>query len=115
MNYEDIKRHFESHPPPREVKWTEWANITDTQVFLKSCYTTIRNYNGPVDRCPAWWHLRDFYILMKKTSKEQAPAQGNALEENAAQEIAADQTTMQTNTDTASQEEISEAEDETAI
>jgi hypothetical protein len=48
--------------------WTEWAKITDTQVFLKSCYTTIRNFNGPIDRCPAWWHLRNFYILMKKTA-----------------------------------------------
>ncbi|MFH6988830.1 MULTISPECIES: DUF6965 family protein [Flavobacterium] len=44
--------------------------MTDTQVFLKSCYTTIRNFNGPVDRCPAWWHLRDFYILMKKTADQ---------------------------------------------
>ncbi len=70
MNYEDIKRHFESHPPPKEVKWTEWAYISDTQIFLKSCYTTIRNYNGPMDRCPAWWHLRDFYLLMKHTAHQ---------------------------------------------
>ncbi len=73
MNYEDIKRHFENNPPPKEVAWTPWANITDTQVFLKSCYTTIRNYSGPMDRCPAWWHLRDFYILIKKTAQP-APA-----------------------------------------
>jgi len=75
MNYEDIKRHFETNPPPKEVKWTEWAYISDTQVFLRSCYTTIRNYSGPMDRCPAWWHLRDFYILMKKTQQSAAPAE----------------------------------------
>ncbi|MBB4802119.1 hypothetical protein HNP37_002192 [Flavobacterium nitrogenifigens] len=75
MNYEDIKRHFETNPPPKEVKWTEWAYISDTQVFLKSCYTTIRNYNGPMDRCPAWWHLRDFYILLKKTQQSAAPSE----------------------------------------
>ncbi|MBK0368645.1 DUF6965 family protein [Flavobacterium agrisoli] len=68
MNHEEIKRHFENNPPPKEVRLTEWANITDTQVFLNSCYSTIRNFNGPIDRCPAWWHLRDFYILMKKTA-----------------------------------------------
>ena len=68
MNHEEIKRYFENNPPPKEVVWTEWAKVTDTQVFLKSCYTTIRNFNGPIDRCPAWWHLRDFYILMKKTA-----------------------------------------------
>ncbi|MDQ1165672.1 hypothetical protein [Flavobacterium sp. SORGH_AS_0622] len=77
MNYEDIKRHFENTPPPKEVDWTPWAKITDTQVFLKSCYTTIRNFNGPIDRCPAWWHLRDFYILMKKT----AQPSGESLQE----------------------------------
>lgn len=72
MNYEDIKRHFEN-TPPKEVNWTPWAKITDTQVFLKSCYTTIRNFNGPIDRCPAWWHLRDFYILTKKTAQQDVP------------------------------------------
>lgn len=71
MNYEDIKRHFESNPPPKEVKWTAWANIVDTQIFLKSCYIGIRNYNGPLERCPAWWHLRDFYILMKKNAQQE--------------------------------------------
>ncbi|RXM45539.1 hypothetical protein [Flavobacterium sp. YO64] len=80
MNHEEIKRYFESNPPPTEVRLTEWANITDTQVFLRSCYSTIRNFNGPVDRCPAWWHLRDFYILMKKTAALQAPAREAAAE-----------------------------------
>jgi hypothetical protein len=75
MNYEDIKRHFENHPPPKEVQWTPWAKITDTQVFLRSCHTTIRNFNGPMDRCPAWWHLRDFYILMKKTAQQTSDQQ----------------------------------------
>ncbi|KAF2328039.1 DUF6965 family protein [Flavobacterium ginsenosidimutans] len=82
MNYEDIKRHFENNPPPREVAWTEWAKITDTQVFLKSCYIGIKNFNGPLDRCPAWWHLRDFYILMKKTVQLQAAEQEIVAEAN---------------------------------
>lgn len=72
MNHEEIKRYFEASPPPKQVQLTPWANITDTQVFLKSCYSTIRNFNGPVDRCPAFWHLRDFYILMKKNAKQTA-------------------------------------------
>ncbi|TDW47765.1 hypothetical protein EV144_10450 [Flavobacterium sp. 270] len=72
MNHEEIKRYFEASPPPKEVRLTPWANITDTQVFLKSCYSTIQNFNGPTDRCPAWWHLRDFYILMKKTTQQTA-------------------------------------------
>lgn len=72
MNLEEIKRYFEASPPPKEVRLTPWANITDTQVFLKSCYSTIRNFNGPVERCPAFWHLRDFYILMKKTAQKAA-------------------------------------------
>ncbi|MDP5200244.1 hypothetical protein [Flavobacterium sp. DG2-3] len=84
MNYEEIKRHFENHPPPKEVQLTPWANITDTQVFLKSCYSTIRNFSGPVERCPAFWHLRDFYILMKKSQQNPAPAIPE--EETAAQE-----------------------------
>ncbi|AWK05896.1 hypothetical protein JI750_12915 [Flavobacterium sp. GN10] len=94
MNPEEIKRYFEHNPPPKEVRLTEWANITDTQVFLRSCYLTIRNFSGPVERCPAWWHLRDFYLLMKKTpqlnsaasqenpSAEQAmPAEENSIQE----------------------------------
>ncbi|UPZ17924.1 DUF6965 family protein [Flavobacterium humidisoli] len=88
MNYEDIKRHFENHPPPKEVQWTPWAKIADTQAFLKSCHTTIRNFNGTMDRCPAWWHLRDFYILMKKTAQQpsdghtgqQAPSEETGLQ-----------------------------------
>ncbi|MFC4392017.1 DUF6965 family protein [Flavobacterium quisquiliarum] len=71
MNHEEIKRYFENNPPPKEVQWTAWAKITDSQVFLNSCYTTIRNFNGPVDRCPAWWHLRDFYLHIKKTAGQQ--------------------------------------------
>ncbi|WP_289660255.1 DUF6965 family protein [Flavobacterium panacagri] len=76
MNHEEIKRYFENSPPPREVRLTEWANITDTQVFLRSCYSTIKNFNGPTDRCPAWWHLRDFYLLIKRTApQENAPSE----------------------------------------
>lgn len=74
MNYEEIKRYFETSPPPAQVEWTPWAKITDTQVFLRSCYIGIRNFNGPVERCPAWWHLRDFYLLIKKTT-QQAPVE----------------------------------------
>ncbi|MBB4804720.1 hypothetical protein HNP37_004818 [Flavobacterium nitrogenifigens] len=72
MNPEEIKRYFESNPPPKEVQLTPWVNITDTQVFLKSCYSTVRNFTGPVDRCPAFWHLRDLYILIKKTAQKAA-------------------------------------------
>lgn len=70
MNPEEIKRYFETSPPPLEVDWKPWAKITDSQLFLKSCYTGIRTFNGPLDMCPAWWHLRDFYILMKKTAQQ---------------------------------------------
>ncbi|WP_348537010.1 DUF6965 family protein [Flavobacterium hungaricum] len=59
------------------MEWTPWAKITDTQVFLRSCYIGIRNFNGPADRCPAWWHLRDFYILMKKTALQPSGGQTN--------------------------------------
>lgn len=81
MNYEEIKRHFENNPPPKEVVWTEWAKITDTQLFLKSCYIGIQNFNGPLDRCAAWWHLRDFYLLMKKAAPQQAVAEETISEE----------------------------------
>ncbi|GAA3744455.1 hypothetical protein GCM10022422_30680 [Flavobacterium ginsengisoli] len=80
MNYEEIKRHFENNPPPEIVEWTGWAKITDTRLFLKSCYIGIRNFNGPIDRCPAWWHLRDFYILMKKNA-QQSPTEETQAEE----------------------------------
>lgn len=91
MNPEDIKRYFESNTPPKEVKWTDWAYISDTQVFLRSCYTTIQNYNGPMDRCPAWWHLRDFYLLMKKTQHSPASAE-TQTEESPSEENESGQT-----------------------
>lgn len=75
MNPEEIKRYFDSNPPPLEVDWKPWAKITDTRVFLKSCYTTIINYNGNIEMCPAWWHLKDFYQLIRRTAKEN-PADG---------------------------------------
>ena len=69
MNPEEIKRYFDANPPPGQVDWKPWAKITDTQLFLKSCYTGIRTFNGPLDLCPAWWHLKDFYLLVKKTQQ----------------------------------------------
>lgn len=106
MNHEEIKRYFENNPPPKEVRLTEWANITDTQVFLRSCYSTIRNFNGPVDRCPAWWHLRDFYILMKKTS-QQTP-----LDEQNMEQTAAEQATAETIADASPNETVTETQAE---
>ncbi|MBZ4037509.1 hypothetical protein K6T82_22300 [Flavobacterium sp. 17A] len=103
MNYEDIKRHFENNPPPKEVQWTAWANITDTKLFLRSCYIGIINFNGPADRCPAWWHLRDFYILMKKNANLQAVPE-ETVEENS----------IETISETTSSEEIP-AESEVAV
>lgn len=115
MNHEEIKRYFENNPPPREVRLTQWANITDTQAFLRSCYSTIRNFNGPVERCPAFWHLRDFYILMKKTPQQADAAEADQSEQNTAQEIAAAQSLPQTHSEEAIGEEISETEGEAAV
>lgn len=70
MNHEEIKRYFESTPPAKEVDWKAWAKITDTQFFLKSCYIGINNFNDPIERCPAWWHLKDFYLHIKRTTQE---------------------------------------------
>ncbi|WP_255462968.1 DUF6965 family protein [Flavobacterium sp. LPB0248] len=93
MNPEEIKRYFEHNPPPKEVRLTEWANITDTQVFLRSCYLTIRNFSGPVERCPAFWHLRDFYLLMKKAQQQPALSEENPIgEENTTQQNSSPQT-----------------------
>ena len=83
MNPEEIKRYFESSPPPLELDWKPWAKITDSQLFLKSCYTGIRTFNGPLDMCPAWWHLRDFYILMKKTAQQDTVEKTQATEQSA--------------------------------
>ncbi|WP_294958458.1 hypothetical protein [uncultured Flavobacterium sp.] len=70
MNPEEIKRYFEASPPPAEVQWKPWAKITDTRLFLKSCYTGIRTFNGNLDMCPAWWHLKDFYLHLKRTEAD---------------------------------------------
>lgn len=70
MTPDEIKRYFEATPPPLEVDWKPWAKITDSQVFLKSCYSTINNYKGSLDMCPAWWHLKDFYTLVRRNSQE---------------------------------------------
>ncbi|WP_427874069.1 DUF6965 family protein [Flavobacterium sp. MMS24-S5] len=71
MNHEEIKRYFDNTPPPLQVDWKPWAKITDSQLFLKSCYTGIRTFNGRLEMCPAWWHLKDFYLLIKRTATEE--------------------------------------------
>lgn len=77
MTHEEIKRYFENTPPPTEVDWKPWAKIFDSQIFLNSCYTGIRNFNGPMERCAAWWHLKDFYLHVKRSSTHEnaAPSQ----------------------------------------
>lgn len=77
MNHEEIKRYFESTPPPEVVEWKQWAKITNTQLFLSSCYIGIRNFNGPLEMCPAWWHLKDFYQHVKRNvpDTKEAPSE----------------------------------------
>jgi hypothetical protein len=70
MTPEELTRYFEATPPPQEVDWKLWAKITDSQLFLKSCYSTINNYKGSLDMCPAWWHLKEFYMLIRRNSQE---------------------------------------------
>lgn len=41
MTPEEIKRYFDTTPPPEEVELKPWARITDSQLFLKSCFLTI--------------------------------------------------------------------------
>ncbi|WP_204251701.1 DUF6965 family protein [Flavobacterium ginsenosidimutans] len=50
----------------KEADWKPWAKITDSQFFLNSCYTGTRNFNGKIERCPAWRHLKDFTFLSRK-------------------------------------------------
>lgn len=79
MTPDDVKRYFETTPPPKEVDWKPWARIFDSQTFLNSCYIGIRNFNGPIERCPAWWHLKDFYLLMKRSAPQESISE-NQLE-----------------------------------
>jgi hypothetical protein len=71
MNPEEIKRYFEKNPPPQEVAWKPWAKITDSQNFLKSCYSSIANFKGNIENCPAWWHLKEFYVDILAKSKQE--------------------------------------------
>lgn len=75
MNPEEIRRYFETTPPPQEVDWKAWAKITDTQLFLKSCYKGIATFNGSLESCPFWWHLKDFYLHMKRLNAADAVQQ----------------------------------------
>ncbi|MCD0474018.1 hypothetical protein LPB87_06375 [Flavobacterium sp. EDS] len=75
MNHEEIKRYFESTPPPEEVHWKPWAKITNTQLFLSSCYIGIHNFNGSLEMCPAWWHLKDFYYHIKRNAPDNSQTQ----------------------------------------
>ncbi|KAF2342962.1 DUF6965 family protein [Flavobacterium tistrianum] len=76
MNPEEIKRYFDANPPPLQADWKPWAKITDSQLFLKSCYTGIRTFNGSLDMCPAWWHLKDFYLLIKRSAPQDEAQEG---------------------------------------
>jgi hypothetical protein len=70
MTPEEIKRYFEATPPPQEVDWKLWAKISDSLLFLKSCCLTIANYKGSLDMCPAWWHLKEFYMHVRRGSQQ---------------------------------------------
>ncbi|WP_394363983.1 DUF6965 family protein [Flavobacterium johnsoniae] len=52
-NPEEIKRYFDNTSPPLQVDWKPWSKITDSQLFLKSCYTGIRTFSGPLEMSPA--------------------------------------------------------------
>ncbi|WP_394343508.1 DUF6965 family protein [Flavobacterium ustbae] len=36
MTPEEIKRYFETFPPPKEVQWKPCAKITDSELFPKA-------------------------------------------------------------------------------
>lgn len=71
MTHEEIKRYFECMPPPQEVDWKPWSKIIDSQLFLRRCYTGIYNFNGPIEMCSAWWHLKDFYLHIKRNQPQE--------------------------------------------
>ena len=62
MSPDEIKKYFERNPPPASVDWKPWIRITDTQKFMNSCFITLGSYKGNSESCPAWWHLREFYL-----------------------------------------------------
>jgi hypothetical protein len=70
MTPEEIKRCFEAFPPPKELQWKPWARISDWQIFLKSCHWAIENYKGTLERCPAWRHLKDFYLFIRESPQQ---------------------------------------------
>lgn len=71
MTHEEIKRHFESTPPPQEVDWKPCPKIIDSRLFLRNCYTGIYNFNGSLEMCPALWHLKDFYLRIKRNQPQE--------------------------------------------
>ena len=50
--------------------------------FFEELLHRHTHFNGPVERCPAWWHLKDFYLHIKRTM----PNQGITEKETAPEE-----------------------------
>lgn len=61
MTPQQLKEYFDSNPPPLEVQWKPWAKIENTRHFIDACMTGIANYKGHYERCPDYWHLKEFY------------------------------------------------------
>jgi len=66
MTPEELKAYFDSNPPPFEVAWKPWAKMINSKLFLEACYTGIENFKGNYEKCPDYWHLKEFYEDMKQ-------------------------------------------------
>lgn len=66
----EIKAYFDQNPPPPTFDFKPWAKITDCEKFLQSCYSELANFNGPYEKSPGYWRLKEFYITMVNLRKE---------------------------------------------
>lgn len=61
MTPHELKDYFDNNPPPFELQWKPWAKMINSKRFIEGCLTGIEAFKGHYEKCPDYWHLKEFY------------------------------------------------------
>lgn len=66
MSIQELESFFQTTEYPKSLKLNKSATLNNTDTFIDTCLTRIKEWNGDLEKCPDYWHIMELVEFLNK-------------------------------------------------
>lgn len=65
MSIQELESFFKTTEYPQSLQLSKSAKLNNTDTFIDTCMTRIKEWKGDLDKCPDYWHIMELVEYLK--------------------------------------------------